>query len=396
MAQNDRSSQISRRQAIGLLGVSGGFGLLTALRGEAGVAQAEGWLAAKNAGNVTFPKGAVIRTCLKDVPPEALGSGATMIHEHISLPYSAGLPGAPPPAGQGGAAASPAPPEVSVDLMVDELRQSAKDGLRGLIDGNATGESRTAKQLDFVRRVSAGVPEILIIVAGGPYKAPYPPEVAQKSADQYADDLVAQAKAQRWGALGEIGTSMIGPSMDMHPDERKVLLAIAKTHVRTGLPIFTHVEHVGCAKCALDQLDLLESQGVDPKHLVIGHLSDIKPGTEPLAQTAKAIAKRGAFIGFDTVGREMRGSQNPEAGKVKYALEIIAAGYEDHLLFSSDFSPTNAMYSPLKNNWGNGYSSVLLQFIPKLRYAGVTDATLHKILVDNPRRFLAFVPRMSA
>ena len=35
----------------------------------------------------------------------------------------------------------------------------------------------------------------------------------------------------------------------------------------------------------------------------------------------------------------------------------------------------------------------LVQFVPKLRRAGVDEATLHKILVDNPRRFLAFVPK---
>ena len=28
----------------------------------------------------------------------------------------------------------------------------------------------------------------------------------------------------------------------------------------------------------------------------------------------------------------------------------------------------------------------------KVRYAGVDEATLHKVLVDNPRRFLSFVP----
>jgi predicted metal-dependent phosphotriesterase family hydrolase len=31
--------------------------------------------------------------------------------------------------------------------------------------------------------------------------------------------------------------------------------------------------------------------------------------------------------------------------------------------------------------------------VPKLRYFGVPDETIHKILVDNPRRFLAFEPR---
>jgi len=35
---------------------------------------------------------------------------------------------------------------------------------------------------------------------------------------------------------------------------------------------------------------------------------------------------------------------------------------------------------------------VLVQFVPKLRYYGVGDETLQKILVDNPRRWLAYTP----
>jgi phosphotriesterase-related protein len=78
----------------------------------------------------------------------------------------------------------------------------------------------------------------------------------------------------------------------------------------------------------------------------------------------------------------------PEAHKVKYVLDILAAGYEDQLLLSADSTPV----PQLKANWGQGYSSVVTQFVPKLRYAGVSDVILHKILVDNPRRLLAFVP----
>ncbi len=37
-------------------------------------------------------------------------------------------------------------------------------------------------------------------------------------------------------------------------------------------------------------------------------------------------------------------------------------------------------------------STVLLQFVPKLRYFGVPEATIQKILVDNPRRWLAYQP----
>jgi phosphotriesterase-related protein len=78
----------------------------------------------------------------------------------------------------------------------------------------------------------------------------------------------------------------------------------------------------------------------------------------------------------------------PEAHKVKYVLAVLDAGYEDQLLLSADSTPA----PQLKANWGQGYSSVVTQFVPKLRYAGVKDAILHKILVDNPRRLLAFVP----
>ena len=32
-------------------------------------------------------------------------------------------------------------------------------------------------------------------------------------------------------------------------------------------------------------------------------------------------------------------------------------------------------------------------FVPKLKAAGASDEVLHRIMVDNPRRFLAFVPK---
>jgi len=58
-------------------------------------------------------------------------------------------------------------------------------------------------------------------------------------------------------------------------------------------------------------------------------------------------------------------------------------------LFSSDFS----LAPDLKRNGGPGYAKTLTVFGPKLREEGVQERTLHSILTDNPRRFLAFVPK---
>ena len=268
-----------------------------------------------------------------------------------------------------------------VDLLVDELKSTAADGITCVV--NSTIARPTEEQVRELRDLATRS-GMHIVAAGGYFRAAYPKNFAEMSEDQFADALVQDARAQRWGAFGEIGTSM-----PMEADERKFLIALSKAQLRTNLPIFTHNPHQSCPTCALEQLEILTSRGVSPKSLCIGHLSTIKLEDDPSGETLKAVAKAGAFIGFDTVGHQMAQSHIPERQKVSRFLQMLEAGYEDHLLLSSDFAQAHN----LKANWGSGFSSVVIQFVPKLRHAGVKDATLHKILVDNPRRFLAFVPR---
>ena len=380
---DERVRRVTRREALGLIGAGSGLTLAAACRGGApetpgGEAPAATPATAPPA--VTFPDGAVIRTIRDDIAPEALAGGATMFHEHLqfafrmykSPPGPATRPGSPPLTAAETAAA--------IDLTVEELQRARADGIHCMVDA-AVGR-RSERALDNLRQMATRS-GVHVVVAGTYFKAPYPRDVVAMSEDEIADHLVEDAGTQRWGAIGEVGTSM-----EMHPDERRFLMAVSQAHRRTGLPIFTHTEHEGCASCALEQLDVFESQGVGPGHLCIGHLTDIKPEAEPLGQTAKEIAGRGAFLGFDTVGHEMSASSIPAAHKVRYVLEVLDAGYEDNLLLAADFSQSRQ----LKANWGHGFSTVLLQFAPKLRYAGVDEATLHKVLVDNPRRFLGFIP----
>jgi phosphotriesterase-related protein len=87
----------------------------------------------------------------------------------------------------------------------------------------------------------------------------------------------------------------------------------------------------------------------------------------------KALCRRGAFVGFDRQGG------NGDALQVPMVQALIETGFADHLMFSADAS--------------SGYGKTLTVFLPKLKAAGVTDEVLHRIMVDNPRRFLAFVPK---
>ena len=99
----------------------------------------------------------------------------------------------------------------------------------------------------------------------------------------------------------------------------------------------------------------------------------------------RAICRRGAFIGFDRQG----GQGDDQV--VPLVVSLIDAGYADHLMFSSDFSAANQLK---RSNKEMGYAKTLTVFVPKVKKAGVTDQVLQQIMNDNPRRFLAFVPKV--
>ena len=80
--RHPRSPRFSRREAIGLLGVSAGFGLASAWTADA--AWFMDWRTATSAKKLQLPRGAIIRTLLKDISPDAI-TGATLFHEHLSI-----------------------------------------------------------------------------------------------------------------------------------------------------------------------------------------------------------------------------------------------------------------------------------------------------------------------
>jgi phosphotriesterase-related protein len=341
-----------------------------------------------------FPKGAVIRTLLKDYEPDDLAGGATLFHEHMSFaadfmprwirfsaetraanglptPAPAGRGGTPPPAAAPAAASSPYFMQ-DLDLMTEELSIAKQEGIACIVDG---GHADMGRDLNFLRQLSmkSGMP---IVAGAGFYTQPfYPREIATLSEEQIVQALVRQVESDPLGAFGEIGSWD-----DMTKDERKVFRAIGKAHLATNLPIFTHTGIPG--KAALEQLDILEDAGVDPRRVVIGHVGNL---VDPNVQVHKALCRRGAFIGFDRQGGP------GDAQQVPMVMALLEAGFADHLMFSSDFSNAGQLK---RNNKELGYAKTLTVFVPKLKAAGASDETLRQIMVDNPRRFLAFIPKV--
>jgi phosphotriesterase-related protein len=331
-----------------------------------GSATAAAYAAPALAAGRQAPPRAVIRTLNGDLAPERV-SGPILFHEHLSMRFPLD-------------AATHFTDDVA--LMTDEARAAKADGLAVIVDG---GHPDMHRNLDALRRIStdSGLP---VVASGGYYmQRSYPADLAGKTAEQIADDLVRDAARDRLGAFGEIGQQ----GGVLTETERTVFRAIGLAQARTGLPVFTHNAYLGTrpgaseipADAALRQLDLLEQSGADLDHLAIGHLCCHH---DPKAEVAIAIAKRGAFVGFDRVTLAIV----PDADKVVAAMALIAAGHANKLLLSSDFASPRS----LKKNGGAGLAQTVTVFGPMLVRAGLPPATLRRILEDNPKRFLAGTP----
>lgn len=244
--------------------------------------------------------------------------------------------------------------------MAEELSNARNDGVACIVDAGLEG---TGMDLDFIRSAArkSGVP---VVKGAGFYTQPfYPQEVASLTEEQLTQTLIRQADHYPAGAFGEIGSWD-----EITALERRVFRAVGRAHLATNLPIFTHTGIPG--KSALEQLDILEDAGVDPRRVAIGHLGNLN---DPKVYVHKTLCRRGAFVGFDRQG----GRSDEQV--VTLVTALLEAGFEDHLLFSGDAS--------------RSYGRVITSFLPKLKAAGASDEVLHRITVDNPRRFLAFVPK---
>src|SRR5436853_3985072 len=163
---------LTRREAIALLG--SGAGLMCA--------------------RPALAQRPIVRTLLADVPPESI-AGALLFHEHLSIRY-------PLTKALAEKTGRPVPVSFSddVDLMVEETRAAGKDGVGLIVDGGHPDMDRDLAALTRIAKESG----VHIVASGGFYmQRNYPPEIAAKSAEQIADDLIADAKAQRLGAFGE-------------------------------------------------------------------------------------------------------------------------------------------------------------------------------------------------
>ena len=257
-------------------------------------------------------------------------------------------------------------------LAAQELDAYAAAGGRTLVDCTSVGLGRDPLALAAVSRETG----LHMVMGCGYYRDPYlPSELDRMSVDEVADTLVRDIEegvgdsGVRAGVIGEIGADRLRLSAL----EERSFRAAARAHHRTGLTITTHAARwpVG-----LPQLDLLAEERVDPRRVVVGHCDMVPDPAYHLE-----VARRGAFVQFDTVHGE---SEYDTGRRLAWIRNLADAGFLDRVLLSQDV----CLRSDLRALGGPGYAYVVTTFAERLRGSGFSVSDVRRLLVDNPRRAL--------
>ena len=263
-------------------------------------------------------------------------------------------------------------------LILEELAAFRAAGGSGLVDLTLPGVGRDPEWLSGLARASG----LHIVMGCGWYRGAYYPAEARidrRSVDALADELVEEATegvgdtGVRPGIIGEIGTDKPWVSAQ----EERVHRAAARAARRTGLAITTHAV---LSPVGQDQLRIFEEEGADPTRIVIGHADSY-----PLLDHHLAIVERGASVEFDFLGMSFTPTERHGEGRtVDLLRELLSRGHIDRILLSQDVCHD----SQLSHYDGNGYTYLARSFLPRLRAAGVSEAEIESMTVDNPRRLL--------
>ena len=304
-----------------------------------------------------------IRTVLGDVNPKDITGALT--HEHGLLYHKT----ATMPRRKYIDAAMPA---LRRRLIV-EFRQLVKRGCNCFVDCNTALGIRIPNELHALARRT----DMHLVLSTGFYvEASLPPRINRANVADIAQLMMKDVT--RGIGRTDIRAGVVkvsGNGYEIAPNEKKVFLAAAAVHRKTGVPITTHTP-----KGARRHIDFLQKHGVAPERVALGHI-EVDPWED-----IKYVASKGAMLIFTNWG----GRQwVPEDMIVAQIVDLVRLGYVRQILISVDMY-LYYVRGRLRQRWAGGYLQIFDRVIPKLKRAGLKTKHIDTIVRDNPRRHLAF------
>jgi phosphotriesterase-related protein len=220
-----------------------------------------------------------------------------------------------------------------------------------------------------------------VIVATGIYTFnELPTYFRNRNEDQIADLFIRDIEEGIQGtqvkpAIFKCATDAPG----ITPGVEKVLRAVARAHLRTGLPISTHT-HAASYR-GLEQQEIFTSEGVDLGRVIIGHSGD----SDDLNYLTKLL-ERGSYIGMDRFALD---AYLPEEKRIDTLARLCRMGWAEKMILSHDAMAYFDVYDMEamaieRPKWH--YLHIVEDIIPKLLKAGVAEEQIDCMTKKNPRR----------
>ncbi|UCF16856.1 MAG: hypothetical protein JSW59_05240, partial [Phycisphaerales bacterium] len=297
-------------------------------------------------------------------PIAAEGLGIALPHEHIFTDLRG-------PTAPGYGQADPAD---VVRVMSPYLAEALGKGVGLLIECSSIGVGRNVPIIAQVAETS-GLP---VVVPTGVYGRPdfAPPEHRSMSEDELAGLFISEISEGIEGTGIKAGFIKISTdSGPLTPLLERILRAAGRAASETGAAVASHTP---AGANAIRQADILGS--ISPTIRFIW----VHAQNESNRSLHRQVAARGGFIEFDNLGWNP-GQDSSHIAAIK---ELLDAGYGDRILLSHDAG----WYRPGEPGGGSqkSYTYLTDTFIPKLRTAGLDDATIRMITETNPVRAFGF------
>jgi phosphotriesterase-related protein len=272
--------------------------------------------------------------------------------------------------------------QADVQLAIDEVKRFKQAGGATVVDVTSIGIGRDPKGLVAVAKATG----LHVVMGSGCYIATSRSDKMRKmSKEQMAEQIAREFEEGAEGTLikpGVIGE--IGVSDHTNPEEIKAVQAAAMAQKITKAALYIHQPIYKTAGHAI--LDIIEKEGANLSKVVLCHCDP----TLDKPHYHDALAKRGAFIEYDQFGLEFISLEGPplprDTDRINAVAGQVQRGNLKNILISQDLSFKICM----AKFGGGGYGHILENIKPLMLQAGITESELNTIMIDNPRRLLAF------
>ncbi len=316
----------------------------------------------------------MVQTVLGPVPVDELG--ITLMHEHLLIGW---------PGWEYDAAAPRASLSELVTICTERMLEIKALGVRTLVDPCPMDLGRDVELMARVSQASG----VHIVCATGLYKEDQGSPAYFKFRARFADVTSEIRDAFVLELTEGIGSSGVKPGLikaatgahQVTPYEEMALRAAAQAACATGVPITTHTEEGTMGR---EQLDIFAAEGVDLRHVVIGHSC----GSADLRYHVELL-DRGCLLGFDRFGLEIL---QPDRLRLAALIGLLGVGFAKQIVLSHDSvwcwrGRPLPLPETMLPHWKPTH--LFTNILPRLRDAGVSEDKIETMLVANPRRFFS-------